>query len=226
MTKAELAAAIAALEELISKLDTWVLAFAALVAIGVVGEAILGVWHWRLDGKMRDLRHSESQLHERELAQLEKETQEAAARAAEANRKAEEEKLARVKIEQRLADRVLTDAQLATIADKVRPFSGQEYQVTTFWELREPLAISNRIHQALTLAGWTYIPHGQGGAFLLGGLSGVQVWIHPDADVQVKNAANSLVSALNDEDIAAVLKQQNPQNPKDNKIALNVGTKP
>jgi hypothetical protein len=35
-----------------------------------------------------------------------------------------------------------------------------------------------------------------------------------------------LVDALNSADMAAVLKEQNPQNAKDNKIGINVGTKP
>jgi hypothetical protein len=56
------------------------------------------------------------------IAQLELQT-------AEANKRAEEDRLARVKIEQRLADRILSDAQLVVIANKVRQFGNQEYQV-------------------------------------------------------------------------------------------------
>jgi hypothetical protein len=54
----------------------------------------------------------------------------------------------------------------------------------------------------------------------------VQVWTHPATDQHVKQAAVALIYALNDEDIAAEAKEQNPNNPPDNKIALNVGTKP
>ena len=50
--------------------------------------------------------------------------------------------------------------------------------------------------------------------------------MHPEADEHVKEAAEALVRALNDEDITTELRQQNPQNAKDNKISLNVGTKP
>ena len=125
-----------------------------------------------------------------------------------------------------LADRRLTDEQVTKIADKIHSFADQEYQVTTFWDLKEPLAISNRIDEALALAGWKYIPPGPGGAFLLGGIAGVQVWVHPEADLRVGEAAEALVRALNDEGIAAELRQENPRYPKDNKLHLNVGTKP
>jgi hypothetical protein len=67
MGKDEVEAAISALETSIATLDTWVLVFAALVAIGVVGEAVLGVRHWMLDGRLRTVRHLESQLHENEF---------------------------------------------------------------------------------------------------------------------------------------------------------------
>ena len=61
---------------------------------------------------------------------------------------------------------------------------------------------------------------------MLGGTEGVQVWRHPNADDRVQKAADALVAALSDADLDAVLKLQNAANPIDNKIYLNVGTKP
>jgi hypothetical protein len=49
---------------------------------------------------------------------------------------------------------------------------------------------------------------------------------HPAVDEPVRNAALALVDTLNSVDIAAVLKEQSPQNPKENKIGIKVGTKP
>jgi hypothetical protein len=124
------------------------------------------------------------------------------------------------------SDRVLSDDQLASIADRIKSFAGQEYQVTTFWEMREPLAFANRVHEALQLAHWKYVPPASA-TMLLGGMEGVQVWVHPAADPQVRAAATELVNALNDvAPNAAVLREQNPKNPTDNKIGINVGTKP
>jgi hypothetical protein len=150
---------------------------------------------------------------------------EANARAAEANEKAEQERLARVKIEQRLADRVLTDAQVEAIADKLKPFAGQEYRVTTYWDLKEPLALANRIHQSLTRAGWKYSKP-EGATALFSGIGGVQVYVHPDANEVVQAAATALVSALTAEDIETDMRQQNAPNNPDIKLYVNVGTKP
>jgi hypothetical protein len=62
---------------------------------------------------------------------------------------------------------------------------------------------------------------------LLGGTEGVQVWTHPDADEEVKKAADALITALISVNIAAVVhKYENATDPKDNLIHLNVGTKP
>jgi hypothetical protein len=83
-----------------------------------------------------------------------------------------------------------------------------------------------RIYDALSLAGWRYLQP-EKAAFMVAGIAGIQVWRHPDADEPTRKAADSLVSALNNEDIAAVLQLQNPiNNPKHNDIHLNVGTKP
>lgn len=150
----------------------------------------------------------------------------AQARAAEANQKAEEERLARVRIEQRLADRNLSDEQFATVVEKLKAFVGQQYRVVTFWDLREPMAISNRISRAITAAGWEYLQLGPGGGILLGGLAGVHVYVHPQATPAVRNAARTAVEALSAEEISAELREINdPANPT-NIIQFNVGTKP
>jgi uncharacterized membrane protein len=199
----------ASLESTLRTLDIWLIVFGVFVAIGVAGESVVGFLHWRRGGQLQAIQASE-------ILELTNSV-------ANANERALEAQLA---LETFKAPRSLNDAQLAKIAAPLHQFVGQEYAVTTFWDLKEPLALSNRIHQALQLAGWKFIPPGTGGAFLLGGIAGVQVWVHPDADAPVKAAADALIGALNAEQIEAELKLQNPNNPKDNKIALNVGTKP
>jgi hypothetical protein len=117
-------------------------------------------------------------------------------------------------------------ATLRHKATKLKSFAGQEYKVTPFWELKESLNIANRIHQALSIGGWKYLEHGEGGSFLLGGVAGVLVYVHPGATDQTKTAAAALVSALNDEEIISEPREQNdPANPN-NIIQLNIGTKP
>jgi hypothetical protein len=49
------------------------------------------------------------------------------------------------KIQERMADRKLSDAQSAEISAAIRPFYGQELDITPYWDLPESLAIANRI---------------------------------------------------------------------------------
>lgn len=130
------------------------------------------------------------------------------------------------KIKQRMSDRQLTDNQVSQIADKLKPFTGQEFSIVTYWEMREPLTFSNRIYVPLDLAGWKYIKL-ERATFMMGGIEGVQVWRHPNAEERVQKAADALVAALNDTGVATVLKLQSSENnPIDNKLTLDVGTKP
>jgi hypothetical protein len=128
------------------------------------------------------------------------------------------------RLKEELADRTLTDAQQATIADKLRDLPSQEYQVTAYWDSQESLGIANRIHQALLSSNWKFNPDGAK-SMMLGGIVGVQVWHHPAADESTKEAAKLLIDLLNGVGIAAYEKEQNPENPKTNMINVNVGSK-
>jgi multidrug efflux pump subunit AcrA (membrane-fusion protein) len=143
-------------------------------------------------------------------------------RAARAEQKAAEAKL---ELEKFRAPRVLSVKEQQLIISRISKFTGQEYLVTTFWDLKESLDFANQLHRTLLSAGWKYIPHGEGGSLLLGGVAGVQVWVHPEADSQVKAAADALILALEEIGKAPTLKLQNPKNAKDNRIHLNIGTK-
>src|SRR5207245_2125309 len=99
--------------------------------------------------------------------------------------------------------------------------------VTTYWEMKEPMAIANRISRALWSVGWKYLPDEGGKSVIVGVLTGFLIYIHPDADTRTKRAASALVSALNKVGIVAELRLQNPtNNPKHNTIHLEIGTKP
>jgi hypothetical protein len=128
-------------------------------------------------------------------------------------------------LKQRFADRNLTDAQIVLIASKLKFFAGQEFDITPYWELKEPMAITNRIFGALNFAGWKYIPPKQSG-FLIGGLAGVLVYVHPSASQKTRDSADSLVSALSEQGVASELRLENPANPVENTLHLSVGTKP
>jgi rubrerythrin len=167
----------------------------------------------------------EADSFERDIVSAKQQAAEAESHLADAlQRAANAEKKSR-EVQQALADRSLTDAQLKVIADKLKAFAGQEYDVTAYWDSKESVGIANRIHAALQMAGWKFLPmkewHG-----LFGGVVGVQVWVHPQADTLTKEAARSLTSALLAEGIYTEPREQNPtNNPKHNKISLSVGSK-
>jgi hypothetical protein len=119
----------------------------------------------------------------------------------------------------------LTDAQVISIGKRLKPYKGQPYTVTAYWDSKESVGIANRIHLALhDVAQWSYSDEASK-SMLLGGVVGVVVWTHPDAEESSKQAAKALIDALNEEGIEATAREQNPKNPKSNMIALNVGSK-
>jgi hypothetical protein len=143
-------------------------------------------------------------------------------RAAHAEQKAAEAKLA---LEKFKAPRVLSPQEQQLIVSRLSKFAGQEYLITTYWDIKESLDFSNQIHHTLRTAGWQYFVPPDKGGFLFDVTVGVEVWVHPDADLPVKDAATALVSALEEIGQNATLKLQNPKNAKDNKLALIIGTK-
>ena len=124
-----------------------------------------------------------------------------------------------------MADRTLTDEQVRAIATKLNPYWGQEYEVTAYWDSKESMGITDRIHAALQLAGWKFLPP-KGFRAMMGGVVGILVYSHPDADGSTKSAVVALVTALQQEGLQAEARLQNAQNnPKHNTISLSVGSK-
>src|SRR5882762_2929192 len=107
-----------ALEALLASLDNWAALFIALVVLGVGGELIVHLRQSSANKKLGALQRSEAKAQEAEIARLNKDAEalkldvaKANERSSEANRIAEQEKLARLKIEERLAPRSLSKEQ-------------------------------------------------------------------------------------------------------------------
>jgi hypothetical protein len=124
------------------------------------------------------------------------------------------------KIKERMADRQLSDQQISQIADRVKPFAGQQFQVVTYWDIKECVAIANRIYEGLTLGGWQFIKP-EGGRWLMAGIAGVQIYVNPKTDDKTKGAAKALSDALNAAKIDAELRDENSPE-ANNMINLNV----
>lgn len=141
--------------------------------------------------------------------------------------------MARVKIEQRLADRTLSDAQVRAIANQLRPFAGQEFDMMWREDLRESSMLAGQIRVALDLAQWQYARLPRLIMTITGG-EGLQLCVNPLAEEKTKKAAGLLLSLLNGEGVATQLtnhcleaqREGDGSAPKHNKIQIFVGAKP
>lgn len=178
----------------------------------------------QLDKEAGDDRKTAGEAEAR-AAQAEAHLGESNERAARANERAADAERETERLTQRFADRKLTDAQAAAIESKLRAFAGQEFDVTPYWDTKESMAIAHRIADLLNRAGWKYTPPKQSG-FMLGGITGVLVYVHPNAPTKVASGAGALVTALNEQGIVSEIRYENTADPPDSKLHLNVGTKP
>lgn len=168
-----------------------------LVAIGVFGEVTSGVIHIFFDTRLSDLRSQERRVYETVLAQLRKDAAEANARAAEANEKAEEERLARVKIEERLAPRQLSQEQRQSISVRLLPLIHKRVGLILCANNVEAATFAGQIGGAFFLAG---IDVRQAQRTSGGVLPGVAVEFEGADDIIL--AARAIISALAEEGVS------------------------
>ncbi|MDT8836521.1 hypothetical protein ParKJ_03765 [Paraburkholderia fungorum] len=154
---------------------------AALVLLGTAGA------FW--SGGIRD-RYSDERITSNEAK-----TAQAVAQAAQANQRAEEEKLARVKIEERLAPRSLTGAQETNLQNQLSKFAGTSLDILIYGGGSEDaLPFAGMIATTLNAAGWKVrvwntISPGRW-------YRGVGLSTSSGSDQSAENAANELVGSL------------------------------
>lgn len=125
---------------------------------------------------------------------------EANARAAEANKIAEGERLARVKIEERLAPRSITPEQIAGLSKRLKPYAGITIDILQIGESPEITHFRSLIETSLRAAGLNPLSSTAVGS---GSFVGLAVGVFIDANDSEKQATSALLSALNAEGIAA-----------------------
>lgn len=128
------------------------------------------------------------------------ESAEANARAAEANRIAEGERLARVKIEEKLAPRSITQKQIDGLSKRLKPYFGISIDILQIGESPEITHFRSLIENPLRAAGLSLFSSTAVGS---GSFVGLSVGVLVDASESDKIAASALLSALNAEGIAA-----------------------
>jgi hypothetical protein len=95
----------ASLESTLRTLDIWLIVFGIFVAVGVVGESVVGFLHWRRGGQLAVVQTAENLALTNSIAA-------ANGRASDANKKAETGRLERVKLEAKVSPRRLSGEQV------------------------------------------------------------------------------------------------------------------
>jgi hypothetical protein len=114
--------------------------------------------------------------------------------AAKSNETAEREKLARLQLEARLADRTLTVDQRTRLVKEAAPFRGTSIDVVVYGDTSDVLGISRVLIEALQEAGWSV----QVGYAAAGGVAvkGILIGTRSNADANTSRASAALISAL------------------------------
>jgi hypothetical protein len=212
----------------------WALVFAAVAATAVVVTTRFALTRSKQLAAAQDelIRAKDAQLA-LDLKEKDVKIAQAGRDAAEANRIAEHERLARLQLEARLADRTLTAAQQARIASRLRGFGPQTIDVIVVGTTPEVSRITDAIVAAIRQAGWAV---GNVGSPLAGAAAGVLIGTRKGSPKEVLAAADSLVAALVDTGIVsgpippyeesppAIFGTWNPS--KIAPIRMIVGTKP
>jgi hypothetical protein len=168
------------LEASLNALDKRLIFFGVLVAIGVVGESIYGFLHWRKSNELQDLQNLENLGLQKEIAQLTKQ--------------AEEDHLARVKIEQKMAPRSFDEHQQKQLAEKIKTFSGQRIDIFVIGNSLEIHNFSQKIISGLKEGNWVplvWSPIGNSVA-----AQGIVLSMRDNADDNVERALKELLSGL------------------------------
>lgn len=122
-------------------------------------------------------------------------------RAASANEIAERERLARLQLEARLADRIISSQQQASLSAALAPFRGVTVDAVTFGDTTEIGRITGNLLNAVQGAGWVVHTAQAGGGERT--VTGILIGTRPGSDANIVRAANALASALQSMGIAA-----------------------
>lgn len=205
-----------------------------IAAFATVITVLAGVAQNRINNALAERRDREFAnfriASETRIAELQRAT-------AEANQKAEEERLARTKIEERLAPRSVTPAQVQKVVEAISGFHGTDAAVMVAGETQEIGNVAGAVVVILRIAGWTtdsWIWTG------IGPFTGINVATKSNASSAEESAADALVQVLQDAGLAAAKMSWPPANwdsfggilngppkwDKDAPIRIVIGAKP
>lgn len=142
-----------------------------------------------------------SQLSGQLIAQLMQESTAAEQDAARLNKEAEDERLARTKIEQQLAWRQLNSSQQEDLTNKLRPFQKTAIDIFIYGNSPEIAQIASSLVSTLQRAGWNARVWTVG--LTNAAVNGILVGSRPGSSKTTEDATLSLVSALQSEGLSS-----------------------
>jgi hypothetical protein len=136
-----------------------------------------------------------------EIASANERAASAQEQAAKFNEIAERERLARLKLEEKLSPRTFTLGQEQSVIETLRLFAGTNVDLIKIGDSAEITTFTGKIASILTSAGW----HVRGIWTTMGGISGTGVSVSTanGAGAEIGKSANALVSAFREAEIAS-----------------------
>jgi len=180
--------------------------FAPLVAIGIIGEVVLG---WIYVTRSKAL-HAAEEDDTRSL-----------------NLSIETLRKENLKLESRLAPRSLSPQSSAFIMNAMKVFPNQKFDILWYTDDQDSINLAQQIAEILTDAGWTLDRSDEWLGFGL--VMGISIEFAPSKSAEFEPAADALAAALTEEGIIAVSNANPEQDEADrfpDRIRIKVGKKP
>jgi hypothetical protein len=157
---------------LLKTLDKWLIVFGVLVAIGVVGEAVVGFIHFRKSSELQRLQTDENLKQQKEIEQLRADN---------------------LKLEALIQPRSLTTEKQRMIGESLRVLSGQKVTVLSFATDSEGYQLGEQI-VALKMAGMDVLDMNGRSFGGPSGLAGVNInfWMAVDSAETIGTALKSI----------------------------------
>jgi hypothetical protein len=211
--------------EFVSFWANWILIGALVVGVlatlGIVVSANVKEAHWEQERRDSNERISTNAV---ETNRARESAAQANERAAEANLKAETERVERLKLEAKLAPRTLTLAQQLIASEQVEQFAPQPFQFLSYQDNKEERDLALMIGRLLLNAGWQgRKPKG----FLLAELfEGVTLMLTTENADRFRPAAEALAAALNAQGITTEVIVNPKITDLNDFIIIRIGKKP
>jgi hypothetical protein len=198
-------------------------AYMCWLAVAAIATLLFTWALWKSSNRRQDAAKAEADLRVLNVEQTVADSKKAAA---EANKIAEGERLARVKLEARLAPRSLKGESQKAVANAIRAFAPQSFDILWYADDPESHDLANDIYAAFQHAGWVLDSSNSWLGFSV--ILGVVIEFAPSATDTVGTAGDALAAALQEEGIDAKAQSRvdDEKEKQPERLRIKVGKKP